>query len=130
MPHLQFEINKQVEDNKKEEFVKNVREAFATLMGADEGHIAISIRELDPLSLSIGRVPSGEYVCLMHLDIREGRSFEQKRDLALRFMAIVNNYFEIDLKNQHITYSEHRSEDFHLSEKYIATWANDEAAMI
>ena len=39
MPHLQFEINKKVSDDSKEEFVNEIRNAFAQIMdtGAKNG---------------------------------------------------------------------------------------------
>ena len=37
-------------------------------------HIAISIREFEKENISLGRVNNNEYVCLMNLDIRLGRT--------------------------------------------------------
>ena len=45
MPHLQFELNKKVAEESKEEFVKEIRNCFSTVMdtGTDVGRAAISI---------------------------------------------------------------------------------------
>jgi len=126
MPHLQFEINKKVSNDTKEEFVIEIRNAFSQIMDTGTDHIAISLREYDKYSLTIGRALPTDDICLMNLDIREGRTIEKRRELALRFMDVVKENFGINPKNQYITFTEHKGEDFHLVEKYLATWASGE----
>ena len=126
MPHLQFEINKKVSDDSKEEFVNEIRNAFAQIMDTGTDHIAISIREYDKYSLTIGRAEITDDICLMNLDIREGRTIEKRRELALSYMEIVKENFGINQKNQYITFTEHKGEDFHLVEKYLASWETGE----
>ena len=126
MPHLQFEINKNVSDDSKEEFVNEIRNAFAQIMDTGTDHIAISIREYDKYSLTIGRAEITDDICLMNLDIRVGRTIEKRRELALSYMEIVKENLGIDQKNQYITFTEHKGEDFHLIEKYLSQWETGE----
>lgn len=126
MPHLQFEINKKVSDDSKEEFVNEIRKTFSEIMDTGVDHIAISIREYDKYSLTIGRASPTDDICLMNLDIREGRTIEKRRELALAYMEIVKENFGINQKNQYITFTEHKGEDFHLVEKYLASWETGE----
>ncbi|MBP6715144.1 MAG: tautomerase [Aliarcobacter sp.] len=126
MPHLQFEINKKVSDDSKEEFVNEIRNAFAQIMDTGTDHIAISIREYDKYSLTIGRAEITDDICLMNLDIRVGRTIEKRRELALSYMEIVKENLGIDQKNQYITFTEHKGEDFHLIEKYLSQWETGE----
>ena len=126
MPHLQFEINKKVSDDSKEEFVNEIRNAFAQIMDTGVDHIAISIREYEKYNLTIGRASINDDICLMNLDIREGRTIEKRRELALSYMEIVKENFGINQKNQYITFTEHKGEDFHLVEKYLASWETGE----
>ena len=126
MPHLQFEINKKVAEESKEDFVNEIRKVFSEVMDTGTDHIAITIREYDKYSLTIGRASPIDDICLMNLDIREGRTIEKRRELALRFMEIVKNNLGINTKNQYITFTEHKGEDFHLVEKYLATWTSGE----
>lgn len=126
MPHLQFEINKKVSDDIKKSFCEKIRKSFAKIMDTQTGHIAISIREYEPFNLSIGRVNISENVCLMNLDIREGRLIKKRRELALVYMSIVNDEFKIPNNNQYITFTQHDGEDFHLIEKYLSSWASGE----
>ena len=126
MPHLQFEINKKVSNDSKEEFVNEIRKTFSEIMDTGTEHIAISIREYDKYNLSIGRADINDDICLMNLDIRIGRSIEKRRELALQYIEIVKNKFSIKTKNQYITFTEHKGEDFHLVEKYLATWQSGE----
>ena len=122
MPHLQFEINKKVSDDSKEEFVNEIRNAFAQIMDTGVDHIAISIREYEKYNLTIGRASINDDICLMNLDIREGRTIEKRRQLALKYMEIVKENFGIDQKNQYITFTEHKGQDFHLVDKYLSQW--------
>ena len=126
MPHLQFEINKKVSDDSKEEFVNEIRNAFAQIMDTGTDHIAISIREYDKYSLTIGRAEITDDICLMNLDIRVGRTIEKRRELALSYMEIVKENLGIEKKNQYITFTEHKGEDFHLIEKYLSQWETGE----
>ena len=126
MPHLQFEINKKVSNDSKEEFVNEIRKTFSEVMDTGTDHIAISLREYDKYSLTIGRANPNDDICLMNLDIREGRTIEKRRELALKYMEIVRHNFGIDTKNQYITFTLHTGEDFHLVEKYLATWQSGE----
>ena len=126
MPHLQFEINKKVSDDSKEEFVNEIRNAFAQITDTGTDHIAISIREYDKYSLTIGRAEITDDICLMNLDIRVGRTIEKRRELALSYMEIVKENLGIDQKNQYITFTEHKGEDFHLIEKYLSQWETGE----
>lgn len=126
MPHLQFEINKKISNEIKDKFVNQIRDVFSTVMDTGKDHIAISIREYDKYNLTIGRANSLDDICLMNLDIREGRTIEKRREIALRYMEIVHTLFEIDLKCQYITFTQHTGEDFHLVEKFLADWETGE----
>lgn len=130
MPHLQFEINKKVSNEIKDEFVKKIRHTFSDVMDTGEDHIAISIREYDKYNLTIGRADPLDDICLMNFDIREGRSIEKRREIALRYMEIVHELFQIDLKNQYITFTQHTGEDFHLVEKFLADWKMGEDPLV
>jgi 5-carboxymethyl-2-hydroxymuconate isomerase len=126
MPHLQFEINKKVSNESKEEFVEQIRKTFSEIMDTGVDHIAITLREYDKYSLTIGRADVNDDICLMNLDIREGRTIQKRRELALKYMEIVKETLGINTKNQYITFTEHKGEDFHLVEKYLATWQSGE----
>ncbi|UTJ06297.1 tautomerase family protein [Arcobacter roscoffensis] len=130
MPHLQFEINKKVCKETKEEFAKQIRDVFSEVMDTGKDHIAISLREYEKYSLSIGRADPKDDICLMNLDIREGRTIEKRRELALRFMEIVKVNFQVDTKNQYLTFTEHKGEDFHLVEKFLASWESGEDPLV
>lgn len=126
MPHLQFEVNKKIDTNIKDEFVKKVMSIFSKVMDTGTDHIAVSIREYDKYSLSIGRANINDDICLMNLDIREGRTIIKRRELVLLYIDLVEKLFSVDKKNQYITLTEHKGEDFHLTEKYLNSWEEGE----
>ena len=112
MPHLQFEINKKVSYESKEIFVNEIRKTFSEVMDTGTDHIAVSLREYDKYNLTIGRADINDDICLMNLDIREGRTIEKRRELALKYMEIVKHNFGIETKNQYITFTEHKVKIF------------------
>ncbi|MBT2971541.1 MAG: tautomerase [gamma proteobacterium symbiont of Ctena orbiculata] len=127
MPHLQFDINKTVSDIEKQIIASEVRTLFAEVMETGMDHIAVSIREFGTYNLSIGRVEKPEKgVALINADIRSGRTLQQRRDLALGFMTIINTTLAIPQQHIYVTLTEHKGEDFHLSEKFLASWQQGE----
>lgn len=123
MPHLQFEINQTISDADKTDFAEQVRKLFSEIMDTGTDHISISIREFDTYNLSIGRVKEPEKgVAVVNADIRQGRSIEKRRKLTLGFMELLNKSFNIPNAHIYVTLTEHKGEDFHLYEKYLASW--------
>ena len=106
MPHLQFEINKTLNSEERDDFIEFAKNTFSEVMKTGVGHIAISLREFPLNALSLGRAKKNEFVCLMNLDLREGRSLEQKRELVKKYMEGVENFLKLERKsifNFHIT---------------------------
>jgi len=127
MPHLQFEINRHLADAEKISFAEEVRQLFSEVMDTGTDHISISIREFGTHNLSIGRVGEPEKgIALVNADIREGRTMEQRRTLALGFMDLLEKTWKIPREHMYVTLTEHKGEDFHLLERYLASWREGE----
>lgn len=126
MPHLQFEINRDIPEHEKEKFIFEVRDCFSKIMKTGTYHIAISLKVLKNTSIFLGRVKYGKKVCLMNLDIREGRTYKQKRMLVKEYISLVENFFGVPSVNQYITFTEHKGEDFNLEEKSLQDWTKDD----
>lgn len=127
MPHLQFEINRPLEDAAKITFAENVRQLFSTIMDTGTDHISISIREFGTCNLSVGRVKQPEQgIALVNADIREGRTIEKRRELTLGFMQLLHDTWQIPKEHMYVTLTEHKGEDFHLLERYLASWQEGE----
>lgn len=127
MPHLQFEINRPLNDTDKISFAEQVRLLFSNIMDTGTDHISISIREFGTHNLSIGRVKQPEKgIALVNADIREGRTMEQRRRLTLGFMDLLHQQWKIPKEHMYVTLTEHKGEDFHLLEKYLAGWQEGE----
>ena len=122
MPHLQFDINFKANNKSKKEFLNKVEVIFCNIMKTGRFHIAISFRELNNHSISLGRAKKNENICLMNLDIRKGRTQEQKRALVVEYINLVNSTFGIKKENQYVTISEHIGEDFNLNECCLDDW--------
>jgi len=127
MPHLQFEFNLNLTDTQKVSFAEQVRTLFSDIMDTGTDHISISIREFGTYNLSIGRVREPEKgIAVVNADIREGRTMEKRRALTLGFMDLINKNFNIPQTHMYVTLTEHKGEDFHLFEKYLASWQTGE----
>ncbi len=127
MPHLQFEINRSLKDDEKISFHAEVRKLFSEIMDTGTDHICISIREYRTHNLSIGRVEDPEKgVAVVNADIRQGRTMQQRRELTLGFMELMHKHWGVDKKQMYVTLTEHKGEDFHLLEKYLASWQEGE----
>ena len=126
MPHLQFEISKKVNIEKKKKFIEKVKLIFCEVMQTGSYHIAITLREIDRYSIELGKVSQNEDVCLMNLDIREGRTGKQKRILAKEFILLVKEEFDIKKENQYVTITEHKGSDFNLFEESLKTWKKND----
>jgi len=127
MPHLQFDINIRATNDDKVFFSEKIKALFADVMGTGTEHISISIREHDTYNLFIGRVAdNSEGIALVNADIREGREILKRRLLALGFMGIIADVWEIPHQNIYVTFTEHKGEDFHLHERYLSSWQDGE----
>ena len=127
MPHLQVEINRTVDDAVKIEIASRFKHLFSEIMGTGTDHISTSIREFGTYNLDIGRVKDHTAgVALVDADIREGRSIDQRRQLALGFMQALNELLQIPREQMYVTFTEHKGEDFHLKERYLASWEEGE----
>ena len=127
MPHLQFEINRNLSEAEKISFAKKVRRLFSEVMDTGTDHICISIREFDTYNLSIGRVRDPQQgIAVVNADIRKGRTLEQRRTLTLGFMDLLYETWRIPKTQMYVTLTEHKGEDFHLLEKYLSSWQDGE----
>ena len=95
-------------------------------MQTGTSHVAVSLREYDNGNLSLGRTNYQDPVCLMNLDVRGGREIEKRRQLATAYFILVNALFKIGKENQYVTFTEHNGEDFHLIEKYLDDWLEND----
>ena len=127
MPHLQFQINRKITDGEKAPLAERGRQLFAKVMGSGTDHICISIRECGTYDLSIGRVKEPEKgVAIVDADIRAGRTLEQRRTLVVGFIDLLQEILNIPREHTYVTITEHKGEDFHMSERYLSDWREGE----
>ncbi len=123
MPHLQIDINKSISEEQKQAIVSGFKQAFSSIMDTGTDHIATVIREHSTYALDIGRATDhAKGIAQVNADVRAGRSSEQRRELAVQFMQILHNECGIPVEQMYVTFTEHKGEDFNLSEKCLASW--------
>ncbi len=126
MPHLQFDVNKKLNNEQRKVFVEYVKSVFSETMRTGVNHIAVSLREFPKFSLTLGRAELGDFVCFMNLDLRNGRTNRQKRELAIKYMEGVKEILGIKLNNQYVTYTSHPGNDFNLYERSLKDWTDND----
>ena len=126
MPHLQFDVNKELNNEQRKVFVEYVKRVFSDIMRTGVNHVAVSLREFPKFSMTLGRAELGDFVCFMNLDIRIGRTNKQKRELAIKYMEGVKEILGIKLNNQYVTYTSHPGNDFNLYEKSLKEWTDND----
>ena len=126
MPHLQFEVNKELNNEQRKVFVEYVKRVFSDIMRTGVNHVAVSLREFPKFSMTLGRAELGDFVCFMNLDVRNGRTNKQKRELAIKCMEGVKEILGINLNNQYVTYTSHPGNDFNLYEKSLKEWTDSD----
>jgi len=120
-------VNKHLSDGQKLRIFDRVKKLFSEVMDTGTDHIGITIREYGVNNLTIGRVKDqADGVALINADIRLGRTIDQRRELALGFMQIMKDILGIPDDNLYVTFTEHKGEDFHLNERYLAGWTEGE----
>ncbi len=101
-----------------------IKELFSAVMDTGTDHIAVSIREHGTYNLDIGRAKDHEKgIALINADIREGRSMTQRRELALGLIDIMDERLSTPREQVYVTLTEHKGEDFHLTERYLRSWS-------
>lgn len=129
MPYLQFDINKKINENDKNNFIKFIQVKFSEIMETGTSHIAVSIREFPKGCLAMGIKKKKDFVCFMNLDIREGRSKKKKRDLVECYMKAITKFFGISKENQYLTFTSHPGNDFNTFEKPLSEWIKNDSPL-
>ena len=123
MPHIQIDINKGLKQDDKKMICKHVSETFSTVMKTGKDHIAISIREFSEHNLYLGQVTdSSAGVVLINIDLRSGRTNQQRDKLRIQLMEALSQITLIPVEGMYVTYTEHQGEDFHLSNRKLDNW--------
>ncbi len=125
MPHLQFDFNKKLSKDQKKNLSQLTFKCFSETMNTATDHIGVSIREFDVNNLFLGQVKNqSDGVALVNIDLRKGRSSQQRKKLGLDLMEVINDITSIPKTNVYVIYTEHKGEDFNLSDRQLDNWKN------
>lgn len=109
MPLLQFDTTLSLSPAEKTSFAEEITELYTTKMATTRGHVAVTIRDREPADLHLGRAVEGPLLFL-DAEIRQGRSFERKREFALAVMEHASTTFDIPDENMKTVFTEHPGE--------------------
>ena len=109
MPLLQFDTTLSLPPADKTSFAETVTELYTNEMETTEGHVAVTIRDRESADLHLGRAVEGPLLFL-DAEIRRGRSFEQKREFALKVMEHAATTFDVPDENMKTVFTEHPGE--------------------
>ena len=123
MPHLQFDLNFAPQADEKRRFSRAVIQHFARIMDTGTDHIGITLRCYAQEDLAFGRAEgAAPRIAFVDADIRNGRTADQKRRLALAFIDELSRTWGIDKRAVYVIYTEHDGENFQLEEKVLPSW--------
>ena len=127
MPLLKFEISKEISSEIKLQFKDEIFLLFSEIMDTKTDHIGISIVEKNPMNLFLGRVSDSQYgIALVSINLRNGRTTEQKRKLSKELIKILKDRLNIPKENSYVVFTEHPGEDFHLDEIVLSDWEKND----
>jgi len=115
--------------DEKTEFAEWVINKYAEVMETSKDHIGFIMHTCNPGDLHIGLGTIDEPdkgVMFLNMDIRKGRSFEQKRKLITSIMEEIEKRWAIPLKNMHVAVTEHDGEDFNLYDSALGPWSDQD----
>ena len=127
MPHLQFETTAEPTDDGRRGFLEAITELYAEHMDTGTGHVAVTLRVLDPLEFSLGRLDAGQPVLMLNADVREGRTFDQKRGFVLAAFDAAADHLAVPVSNAYAVVTEHAGEEFHEHDRVLSGWDASEA---
>lgn len=107
MPFLQFDTTVEMTGDDERAFARTVRELYGEIMQTGTDHVAIVVRSHQPNALSIGRATGADRLLVLDADIREGRSFDSKRELVIAVMDLAADEFGIPEPNMKAVITEH-----------------------
>ena len=110
MPLLQFSTTLSLSPAEREAFVAFVTDRYTEEMETTAGHVAVTIGELEPSAMAIGRAVDGPLLFL-DAEVREGRPFEYKRAFAVAVMEYAVAKFGVPEPNAKVVFTEHAGEN-------------------
>ncbi|WP_123623895.1 tautomerase [Halorubrum sp. CSM-61] len=124
MPLLQFSTTLSLSPTERESFAAFVTDRYVEEMETTAGHVAVTISELDPSAMALGRAVDGPLLFL-DAEIREGRPFEYKRAFALAVMERAAAELGVPEPNAKVVFTEHAGEDMMGIDRVGGDWAGE-----
>lgn len=127
MPHLAFDLNFALQPDEKRRFAEAVVNHFATIMDTGTDHIGITFRSYGREDLVFGRAGKpDEGIVFLDADIRNGRTADQKRRLALAIMSELERTWNVPPRNIYVVYTEHDGPNFQMNDRVLPSWSPGE----
>lgn len=126
MPRLQFDTTLEMDEQDRDAFSDRIRELYSEIMQTGTGHIAVTIRPRQPGELSIGRETADDRLLFLDADIREGRSFETKREFVIAVMEYAASEFGVPEPNMKAVITEHEGPQMMGYDRVGSEWQPDE----
>jgi phenylpyruvate tautomerase PptA (4-oxalocrotonate tautomerase family) len=109
MPLLQISTTCSLTPTARESITAFLIDAYVATMETSRDHVAVSIAELPPSAMAIGRGVDGPLLFL-DAEIRGGRPFETKRAFAVDVMEHAVSELDVPRPNAKVVFTEHPGE--------------------
>jgi phenylpyruvate tautomerase PptA (4-oxalocrotonate tautomerase family) len=127
VPHLQFETTVPLKPAAKRVFTDEITDLYADRMATGTSHVAVTVRELEAASFSLGRLEPGDDAVMLNADIRSGRSADQQRSFIRDAFDAAHDRWGIPTANMYAVVTEHDGEQFHEYDRVLSSWGDHEA---
>jgi len=128
MPYLQLEVNKEYPVSTKKCLVKQMGEAYATIMKTDSGRITVSIKTLG--EGSVWRCSDTEPMpgAILMCDVRAGRSIEVRAKLAQSLIRICNEILGLETNELNVEFTQHSGDEMYhqIMGGFSKDWSSEE----
>jgi phenylpyruvate tautomerase PptA (4-oxalocrotonate tautomerase family) len=130
MPYLQLDVNGRFPAATKQQLAATMSMTYARMMAVDIRRISVAFRELGEANVWRVAEPGGEpvLVAVMTLDIRRGRSAEQRMDVAKALCAHVVEKLGLREDRLNVEFTQHSGDEMYHPALggYSPEWSEDE----
>ncbi len=115
MPYLQLDVNGHYSVADKQRLAARLSETYSRMMAVDIRRVTVAIRELGEGSVwriaDLGGEPAAS--ALLMLDIRKGRSAEQRMEVAKALCADCVEILELSEDRLNVVYTQHAGDEMY-----------------
>jgi len=128
MPYLQLDVPYEYTSDQKKAAAKKIGQIYADVMEVNTNIITVSIREVGRGGVWRCSDDEPDEAAIMMLDIRRGRSLEQRAELARRLIEACVELLDLKTNRLNIEFTQHSGDEMYhpILGGFNKDWIEDE----